>query len=90
MKKTLLLFITGIISSAIVCSFIRVQVQHETNTLEKIVSLTDNEQQIVVKQNDYIIYDGTVRNIPSDILEKQLIEYASCDDTENTITYLVE
>ncbi len=47
------------------------------------------EDDILLNENGYIIYRGKSKNIPMELLEKEVIEIESCDDRQYTTTIFI-
>lgn len=64
--------------------------QQDTITVKQQAELMQQDwQEVVIKQDGNVLYSGSVDNLDNDILSKEVIEIANCEDSF-AITLFVE
>lgn len=75
---------------AILCILAFCLTAKDTMTVGEVTkNMTEYWQKVVIKEKDYILYVGYVESIDKDLLDKEVVTIANCED-DFAITLIVE
>lgn len=75
---------------AVLCILAFCLTAKDTMTVGRVTkNMTETWQKVVIKEKDYILYVGYVESIDKDLLSKEVVTIANCED-DFAITLIVE
>lgn len=75
---------------AVLCILAFCLTAKDTMTVGEVTkNMTETWQKVVIKEKDYILYVGYVESIDKDLLNKEVVTIANCED-DFAITLIVE
>ena len=94
MKKTKTLLIINILLVIISCFFnisnFLINLLYNDKTVENVIELMKEPwQELVIIEDEKILYTGNVENIDNDLLEKEIYSISNCED-EFAITLILK
>lgn len=94
MKKTKTLLIINILLVIVSCFFnisnFLINLLYNDKTVENVIDLMKEPwQEVVIIEDEKILYTGNVENIDNDLLEKEIYSISNCED-EFAITLILK
>lgn len=94
MKKTKTLLIINILLVIVSCFFnisnFLINLLYNDKTVENVIELMKEPwQELVIIEDEKILYTGNVENIDNDLLEKEIYSISNCED-EFAITLILK
>lgn len=94
MKKTKILLIINILLVIVSCFFnifnFLINLLYNAETVENVIDLMKEPwQEVVIIEDEKILYTGNVENIDNDLLEKEIYSISNCED-EFAITLILK